>query len=272
MTLEGKVAVVTGASSGIGEAISKLFVEEGARVVLSSRDEGRTEAARQRVGHTGRTLSIYCDVRNREDLDRLMSLTLHNFGRVDIWVNNAGYGMSDSVAAMDMKACRSMFDTNLFGMIEGMQVAIPVLVRQGSGTIINISSVAGHIAVPYMAAYCATKFAVNAISKAARLELNGTGVNVLTVSPGYIATNFSKNRVRGNERKRLGGPVRRGPTPDVVARAALKGYLKGKREVFVPFKDGFAARLYEIWPGAVEWAMRRMVQDGDEMTTEATSG
>ena len=184
MRLAGKVAVVTGASMGIGEAIAKLFVEEGAAVVLSSRDEGRLEVARQRIGHADRTLSIFCDVRNREDIERLLSLTLHNFHRIDIWVNNAGYGLADSVAKMDVTACRAMFDTNLFGAIDGMQVVMPVLVQQGSGTIINISSVAGHIPVPFKAAYSATKFALNAIGKAARVELDGTGVNVLTVCPG----------------------------------------------------------------------------------------
>ena len=264
MKLAGKVAVVTGASMGIGEAISKLFVDEGASVVMSSRDEARTEEARRRIGHPDRTLGIVCDVRNREDLDRLLSLTLHNFGHIDIWVNNAGYGLADSIASMNMDQCRAMFDTNLFGAIAGMQVVTPVFVRQGSGTIINISSVAGHIPVPYKGAYSATKFALNAIGKAARIELKDTGVNILTVCPGYISTNFSKNVVRGRELKRLGGPVRRGPTPDVVARATLDGYLKGKREVVTPWSNGLMVKFYQIWPGAVEWAMRRLVQEGDE--------
>lgn len=272
MRLAGKVAVVTGASMGIGEAIAKLFVEEGARVFLSSRDEARTEEARVRIGHTDRTLGIACDVRNREDLDRLLSLTIHNFGRVDIWVNNAGYGLADSVADMDINACRSMFDTNLFGAIMGMQVVAPVFVQQRSGTIINISSVAGHIPVPYKAAYSATKFALNAIGKAARVELKDTGVNILTVCPGYIATNFSKNVVRGNVRRRLGSAVRKGPTPDLIAQAALDGYLKGKREVVAPWRDGLIVKIYQIWPGAIEWAMRRMVQEGDDMTVEQAAG
>jgi len=264
--------VITGASMGIGEAIAKLFVEEGAQVVLSSRDEGRIEAARLRVGHMDRTLGIFCDVRNREDIDRLLGLTLHNFGRVDIWVNNAGYGLADSVADMDMDACRSMFDTNLFGAINGMQVVTPVFVTQGSGTIINISSVAGHIPVPYKAAYSATKFAMNAIGKAARIELKDTGVNVLTVCPGYIATNFSKNLVRGQVRRRLGAAVRKGPTPDLIARVTLEGYLKRKREVVAPTRDGWIVKAYQIWPGAIEWVMRRMVQEGDDMMVEQAAG
>jgi short-subunit dehydrogenase len=264
MRLAGKVAVITGASMGIGEAIAKLFVEEGASVVMSSRDESRIEQARQRIGHLDKTLGLFCDVRNREDLDRLLSLTLHNFGHVDIWVNNAGYGLSDSIAAMNMDQCRAMFDTNLFGAIAGMQVVTPVFVKQGSGTIINISSVAGHIPVPYKGAYSATKFALNAIGKAARIELKDTGVNILTVCPGYIATNFSANVVRGNDRKRLGGAVRHGPTADTVAHATLEGFLKRKREVVTPRSNGWAVKFYQIWPGAVEWAMKRMVQEGEE--------
>ena len=93
-----KVVVVTGASMGIGEALARIFAAHGARVVLLSRDAGRAEAARDRVGHTERTLALSCDVRNREEIDRVLSLTLHHFNRIDVWINNAGHGLLDSVA------------------------------------------------------------------------------------------------------------------------------------------------------------------------------
>jgi short-subunit dehydrogenase len=244
---------------GIGEALAKLFAEESAYVVLSSRDATRAEAARARVGHPERTQALACDVRNREEIDSLLSLTLHNFGRIDIWVNNAGHGLLDSVSNMDMASCREMFETNLFGAISGMQVAIPAMVRQGSGTVINISSVAGHIPLPYGAAYSATKSAMNAIGKAARVELEGTGVNVMTVCPGYIATNFKQNTVRGRTvRRHLGSPIR-GISAERVARAVLHGYLKKKREVVVPWRDRIFITLYQLWPGLVEYGMARMV-------------
>src|SRR6184192_3520696 len=103
--VSSKVVVVTGASMGIGEAIAKIFADHGSRVVLLSRDAGRAEAARGRIGHTDRTLALSCDVRNREEIDRVLSLTLHHFERIDLWINNAGHGLQDSVAHMDMAAC-----------------------------------------------------------------------------------------------------------------------------------------------------------------------
>src|SRR5437667_9255342 len=115
MQLEGKVAVVTGASMGIGEAIAKLFADKGASVVLTSRDVQRAEAARRRIVHFDRTLALACDVRRRPDLEALLAATLARFGRVDLWINNAGHGLLDSVSDMKMADCRSMFDTNLFG-------------------------------------------------------------------------------------------------------------------------------------------------------------
>src|SRR5881394_1579791 len=147
--VSSKVVVVTGASMGIGEALARTFADHGARVALLSRDAGRAEAARDRVGHTERTLALSCDVRNREEIDRVLSLTLHHFQCIDLWVNNAGHGLQDSVAHLDMAACRDMFDTNFFGTVFAMQAVIPVMKQQGSGTIANISSVAGHIPLPF---------------------------------------------------------------------------------------------------------------------------
>ena len=256
MDLAGKIVVVTGASMGIGEAIAKLFADHGASVVMLSRDAGRVDAARGRVGYGERTLAMACDVRHREDVDRVIGLTLHHFGRIDIWVNNAGHGMLDSVAQMEMAACREMFDTNFFGAVGAIQAVIPVMRQQGGGTIINLSSVAGHIPVPFHAAYSATKFALNAIGKAAGVELKRDGIHVLTVCPGRVRTPFSENAVRGIKVKRVGSG--RGISAERVARATLRGYLKQKREVIVPWTMHVPVKIYQLFPGLVEWAMERM--------------
>ena len=118
--LAGKVVVVTGASMGIGEAIAEIFADHGASVVLLSRDAGRAEAARQRVGHTERTVALACDVRNREEIDRVVGLTMHHFNRIDVWVNNAGRGHLGSITNVDVAAVRETFETNLFGALGAM--------------------------------------------------------------------------------------------------------------------------------------------------------
>jgi len=260
MDLSGKVVVVTGASMGIGEAIARAFADRGAGVVLLSRDAGRAEAARGRIGHTDRTLALSCDVRNREEIDRVLSLTLHHFDRIDVWVNNAGRGLLDGVATLDMAACRDVFDTNFFGAVAGMQAVIPVMRQQGSGTIINVSSVAGHIPLPFYSVYSATKFAMNAFGKAARVELRKFGINVLTVCPGYVRTDFSSNAIRGREVKTVRPQAARGISVERVARATLDGYLKGKREVVVPWTMHLAIKLYQLFPGVVEAGMKRMAR------------
>jgi short-subunit dehydrogenase len=258
MDLSGKIVVVTGASMGIGEAITKIFADRGASLVMLSRDAGRVEAARARVGHGERTLAMACDVRHREDVDRVIGLTLHHFQRIDVWVNNAGHGLLDSVAQMDMAACREMFDTNFFGAVGAMQAVIPVMRQQGGGTIINISSVAGHIPIPFHAGYSATKFALNAIGKAAGVELKKDGIHVLTVCPGYVRTAFSDNAVRGTELKRVRPGSVRGVSAERVARATLRGYLKQKREVIVPWTMYVPQKIYQLFPWLVERIMGRM--------------
>ena len=255
--VSSKVVVVTGASMGIGEALARIFADHGARVVLLSRDAGRAEAARDRVGHTERTLALSCDVRNREEIDRVLSLTLHHFNRIDVWINNAGHGLLDSVAQLDMAACRETFDTNFFGAVESMLAVIPVMKQQGEGTIINISSVAGHIPLPFQAVYSATKFAMNAFGKAARVELRDFGIYVMTVCPGYVRTNFGANALRGQEVKTVRPSTVRGISAQRVARAVLHGYIKQKREVIVPWIMHPVVKLYQLFPALVEWGMVR---------------
>jgi short-subunit dehydrogenase len=260
MELAGKVVVVTGASMGIGEAIAKVFVQSGASVVLLSRDATRAEAARARIGFAERTAAFSCDVRHSEEIDRVLALTLHHFQRIDVWINNAGHGLIDSVSQMDMSSCHDMFETNFFGAVSAMQKVIPVMRQQGGGTIINISSVAGHIPLPFHAAYSATKFALNAIGKAARVELKKDSIHVLTVCPGYVATAFGENAVRGNELKKVRPNSVRGIPAERVARATLQGYLKGKPEVIVPCTMHIPVKLYQLFPSLVEWGMARMAK------------
>ena len=270
MKLQGKVAVITGGSMGIGEAIAKLFLEQGAKLVLCARDLARTEAAARRIGGTAEnTLCVACDVSRRDQVDALMQAALRKFGRIDVLVNNAGFGLNDSVEKMNMADLRAMFDTNLFGTIECIQAVASIMRQQGGGDIINISSVSGHISTPYMGGYAATKHAMNAIGKAARMELLRHNINVVTVCPGYIATDFSKNMVKGSQPQRVGGSTRYSVGPEVVAKDTLKALLKRKRQAVTPWFYWIFIKLYENAPWLVERGIRRGLRPTSQVLAEA---
>ena len=261
MRLQGQVVVVTGASMGIGEAIAKIFADEGGNVVLSSRDLERLEASRARIAKPESTIAVPCDVSDPAQVKALLQTTIDRFGRIDVWVNNAGFGLVDSIELMDSNACRKMFDTNLFGAIQCIQDVIPVMRKQGSGCIINVSSVAGFIGVPYMAAYGATKHALNCISRATRVELRGTGVRILNVCPGFVDTQFSANAIRGTDRKKMRAANQHGVSAEQVARATLRGYIGNEREVVVPWFYNLVILAYRMFPSIIENAMRGKMKD-----------
>ena len=263
MELNGKVAVVTGASMGIGEAIAKLFVQKGANVVFLSRDTARAEAARTRAGHTDRTIALSCDIRNREEIDKVINLTVHSFQRIDIWVNNAGKGIMDASDHADMASVRDVFNLNFFGALESMQAVAPVMKQQGSGTIINISSVAGHLPLPFHGVYSATKFAMNAVGKAARIEVKQVGNQCADCLSGVCTNRFWKKSSSWAEAKTVRPQQTRGISAERVARATLQGYLKQKREVVVPWHMHPVIKLYQLFPGIVEWGMLKMIRKVD---------
>ncbi|MGB0047949.1 MAG: SDR family NAD(P)-dependent oxidoreductase, partial [Terriglobales bacterium] len=158
--------------------------------------------------------------------------------------------------------CRDLFETNFFGMIACMQAVVPAMRATGGGAIINISSVAGHIPVPFMTLYCASKFAMNALGKGARMELRRDKINVLTVCPGYVSTEFGAHMVanrQGNVNVRPQSV--RGVTAERVARAAYRGYRRGKREVVVPWTMIPAIKLYQLLPGLAEWGIGKAMKN-----------
>jgi short-subunit dehydrogenase len=193
-------------------------------------------------------------------IDRALAQALRRFDRVDVWVNNAGVGIRDTVADMQTSAVRELFETNFFGAIACMQAVIPAMRKAGGGTIVNISSVAGHLPVPSMALYSASKFAMNALGKGARLELKRDQINVLTVCPGYVNTDFGAHVVSDRQgRSNVRPQSVRGITAERVARATYRGYRSEKREVVVPWSMIPVIKLYQLFPGLVEWGMARVL-------------
>ncbi len=192
--LDGKVAVVTGASSGIGEATAEALAAEGAHVVIAARREERLSDLKQRMESGGtRVLTVQCDVTEEEQAHGLIRKAEEEFGRVDILVNNAGVMLLSKIEKSLSGEWRQMFDVNVLGLLYTTDAAVETMKRQGSGHIVNISSVAGRRSRPTSGVYSGTKFAVNAISEALRGEVAGDGIRVTVVEPGAVATELTNH-------------------------------------------------------------------------------
>lgn len=189
--LFGQVVIITGASSGIGEATARRLARGGARVVISARRQERLDTLARELDPSGaNVLAVAGDVTSDADRRRLVEATLAKFGRVDGLVNNAGYGTRGPLEIVPVEAIRRNFETNVFSLIALTQLVLPTMRAQGSGCIVNIGSVAGRIARPLSSIYDSTKHALEALTDGLRGELEPFGVRVTLIRPGYIVTEF----------------------------------------------------------------------------------
>lgn len=202
MNLSGRVVLITGASSGIGEATARLLAPLGVRLALGARRADRLErlAAELGAAHGTDSLSFAMDVREVADCEAFLAATLERFGQVDVLVNNAGLARGRQPVVEGIKSeWDEMIDTNVKGLLHMSRIILPRLVAQNSGHVVNLGSVAGLGVYEGGSVYCATKWSVKAISQAMRLELNGTNVRVTEVCPGLVETEFSIVRFHGDE-------------------------------------------------------------------------
>jgi NAD(P)-dependent dehydrogenase (short-subunit alcohol dehydrogenase family) len=241
-----KVVIVTGGSSGIGRATVLAFTAAGARVIDASR-----------------RATPPCDVTKDEDVRQLVERTIATFGRIDILVNNAGAGLRAPLLDVKLEDARRLMELNFFGALRCMQAVLPVMRRQAAspegvrGKIVNISSVIGVVATPRNSVYCATKFALRALSDSLRLELCGTGIDIISVLPGYTDTPFFDQMIRYDGSPRL-SPFR-GQPPEKVACAILKACRQRKREIALTVPGVLGCWLQRVTPRLVEWSLRRSV-------------
>ena len=192
MTLAGKTAVVTGASSGIGEATARLLAREGCNVVLAARREDRLNAFAADLGEGA--LAASTDVTDPAACAALVARTVERFGSLEILVNNAGLGLSGSVAEGDPEDWRKMFDVNVLGVLYVTRAAVRQMLRQGAGDVVFVSSLAGR-RVPRAdgTVYAATKHAVNAVAEGLRMDVHEKGIRVINVEPGLVRTEFPES-------------------------------------------------------------------------------
>ena len=255
-TLKGKVVIVTGASSGIGEATAHALALRGAYVVAAARNEERLRELERTIRASGgRIVGVKADVTDRGSVESVISRTVEEFGAPDILINNAGLGLSGRVEELRAEDLRDVMEVNLTGPLNCVQAALPLM--KSGGRIINVSSVVGKRAIPKVGGYCASKFALNALSDALRVEVAGRGITVTSVYPGTTSTAFRENARRTRDEKRGWRPP--GVTPDRVAEKIVRAAEKGGRDVYVRLSDRLFIAGTTLFPGLTDRVIRQLL-------------
>lgn len=227
MSLEGKVVIVTGGGSGIGKAICKLFAARGAKVVVADiNDEKGMETAREIRDERGEAIFIHADVSKHEDVKAMIENAVKIFGRIDIMVNNAGVALGPyMIHETPLDALDATLNINVKGVFYGMKYAIPYMLKQGKGVIINIASAVGIVGIPRFGCYCASKGAVIQLTRVAAIEYAKNNIRVVAIAPGPTET-----ALIGNWRKKIPGiddtlkarvPLGRLASPEEIAKIVV---------------------------------------------------
>jgi len=228
MELNGRVVVVTGASSGIGEAFARLAARHGARLVLVAR---RTERLEALAAELPDALPITTDMREPDQVRRMIESAVDRYGRIDVLVNSAGQGLHVPIEALRLDDLQAVIELNVYGPIVAMQSVLPLMRGQGGGAIVNVSSNTSRMVIPGIGPYSATKCALNQLSATARAEWAADGIAVSLVYPNVTATEFHSvlraGAIRGGGRFAV-------QPPELVAEAILQAIETGEAEVVIP--------------------------------------
>lgn len=258
-SLSNRVIVITGASSGIGEATARSCAAEGARVVLAARSADKLNALSCQIAAIGgNALPVPTDITSVAEIERLVTTTLDAYGHVDVLINNAGFGVFDAFPEARLADLQAMMQVNLYGVVACTQALLPHMLARRQGQIVNVASLAGLLATRNYAFYNATKFALVGMSRALRLDLDGTGVRCVTICPGVVRTPFL-DLVDRRKFPRVVSLVPWLEANDVV-RVILRAIKTNRTgEIVVPAYAAPLIRLANLLPG-VAYALLRLIK------------
>lgn len=251
-------AIVTGASSGIGAETALALAKSGYNLALAARRVDRLEALADRCNQLGvETLVQPTDVAEQSQVQELVDAAVSKFGRVDVMVNNAGFGQFGAVVDISEAEMREIFDVNFFGVFFGCKAVAPVMMAQRSGHIFNVSSVIGKRGSPFHAAYCASKFAVGGLSESLRVEMAPYNVKVTCVCPALTETEFFGQVRDGQVRSQSDYLAKARKMPaDRVARKIVATIGKNKPELIFTAGGKFLVLINAIWPSGADRIMK----------------
>lgn len=250
MDIQGKVVLITGASEGIGAACAARFRERGALLALMARNRANLE----RVA-AGNGLVIAGDVTADDDRRMAVDATLDRHGRVDILINSAGAGLYAPAWQAPLDTVRRMYELNFFGALGMIQRVVPHMRRQAGGCIVNVSSIAGKVTLPWLTLYSASKYALGSLTDGLRMELRGDGIHAMSVCPGYVSTKFQDHMLMGSPPAKVRDSNWFRVRPEECAEAIARGVEKNARTVVTPRAGWAFVALERLFPG---WIDRRL--------------
>ncbi|KAK3090927.1 hypothetical protein FSP39_015788 [Pinctada imbricata] len=232
--LKGKVVLITGASSGLGEACARAFHRAGCKVILCGRDHTQLQRVQTSLDTSGDTAQILLiDLNDIGKINSKIQDAIQIYGKVDIVINNAGVSYRGQVKDTSLETDQKIMLVNYFGQIALTKALLPHMLQRGSGCIVGISSIQGKISIPYRSAYAASKHAFQAFYDSLRAELSNTNIDVCVISPGYIKTNLSKNALcgDGSQYGAMDKTTASGMKPESVADRVMTAVIWGEKEV-----------------------------------------
>ena len=257
-SLKDKVVLITGASSGFGADASRLFAKEGCIVVLAARRMDRLTAQAEEIRLTGgQAFAVPLDVAELSQIEEAVQTVLDKFGRIDILFNNAGFGRLDWLERLDPSSdIEAQIDANLTGLIQVTRLVLPGMLSRRSGTILNMSSVAGWIAPPLYSIYAATKFGVNGFTDALRREVAPFGIKVCGIFPGGATTEFGQHTGSASSKSIFKAAAFLNMTSEYVARRTVGLARHPRRTLFLPWWYAPVVWFERTFPGLVDWILK----------------